>query len=177
MTTGKNIALTRWTFVGKVMSLLFNILSRLVIIFFQGIFQGILDVYTSMEEIGPCWFRSTNRFWASAIYYLECIGPPLVYYIHISYVTQTQRTKHIETKEGRETWDGLGEIGIDIHTLLVFFRSQVVSDTSWSHGMNHARFPCPSLPPWVDPSSCPLHRWCHPTISSSVDLFSFCFLI
>ena len=32
MTTGKNIALTRWTFVGKVMSLLFNILSRLVII-------------------------------------------------------------------------------------------------------------------------------------------------
>ena len=31
MTTGKTIALTRWTFVGKVMSLLFNILSRLVI--------------------------------------------------------------------------------------------------------------------------------------------------
>ena len=30
MTTGKTIALTRWTFVGKVMSLLFNILSRLV---------------------------------------------------------------------------------------------------------------------------------------------------
>ena len=33
MTTGKNVALTRWTFVGKVMSLLFNILSRLVITF------------------------------------------------------------------------------------------------------------------------------------------------
>ena len=31
MTTGKTIALTRWTFVGKVMSLLFNMLSRLVI--------------------------------------------------------------------------------------------------------------------------------------------------
>ena len=30
MTTGKTIALTRWTFVGKVMSLLFNMLSRLV---------------------------------------------------------------------------------------------------------------------------------------------------
>ena len=36
MTTGKTIALTRWTFVGKVMSLLFNMLSRLVITFFQG---------------------------------------------------------------------------------------------------------------------------------------------
>ena len=33
MTTGKTIALTRWTFVGKVMSLLFNRLSRLVIAF------------------------------------------------------------------------------------------------------------------------------------------------
>ena len=33
MTTGKTIALIRWTFVGKVMSLLFNILSRLVIAF------------------------------------------------------------------------------------------------------------------------------------------------
>ena len=31
MTTGKTIAWTRWTFVGKVMSLLFNILSRFVI--------------------------------------------------------------------------------------------------------------------------------------------------
>ena len=33
MTTGKTIALTRWTFVGKIMSLLFNMLSRLVITF------------------------------------------------------------------------------------------------------------------------------------------------
>ena len=33
MTTGKTIALTRWTFVGKVMSLLFNMLSKFVITF------------------------------------------------------------------------------------------------------------------------------------------------
>ena len=33
MTTGKTITLTRWTFVDKVMSLLFNIMSRLVITF------------------------------------------------------------------------------------------------------------------------------------------------
>ena len=36
MITGKTIALTRWTSVGKVMSLLFNMLSRVVIAFFQG---------------------------------------------------------------------------------------------------------------------------------------------
>ena len=37
MTTGKTIAWTRWTFVDKVMSLLFNMLSRLVITFLQGV--------------------------------------------------------------------------------------------------------------------------------------------
>ena len=36
MTTAKTIALTRWTFVGKVMSLLFDMLSRFVIIFLPG---------------------------------------------------------------------------------------------------------------------------------------------
>ena len=36
VTTGKTIALTRRTFVGKVMSLLFNMLSRLVLTFLQG---------------------------------------------------------------------------------------------------------------------------------------------
>ena len=36
MTTGKSIALTRWTFVGKIISLLFNMLSRLVITFLPG---------------------------------------------------------------------------------------------------------------------------------------------
>ena len=35
MTTGKTIALTRWTYVDKVMSMLFNVLSRLVITFLQ----------------------------------------------------------------------------------------------------------------------------------------------
>ena len=37
MTTGKTIALTRWTFVGKVVFLLFNMLSRFFIAFFQGV--------------------------------------------------------------------------------------------------------------------------------------------
>ena len=42
MTTGKAIALPRWTFVSKVISLFFNILSRFVIVFFQrtSVFHG-----------------------------------------------------------------------------------------------------------------------------------------
>ena len=40
MTAGKTIALTVWTFVGKVVSLLFNMLSRLIIVFFPGAVHG-----------------------------------------------------------------------------------------------------------------------------------------
>ena len=47
MTTGKTIALTRWTFVGKVMSLLFNMLSRLVISPLTS--SSILGIYRPRE--------------------------------------------------------------------------------------------------------------------------------
>ena len=39
-------------------------------------------------------------------------------------------------------------------------------------GLQHARPPCPSPTPGVYSNSCPLSRWCHPTISSSVVPFS-----
>ena len=47
-------------------------------------------------------------------------------------------------------------------------------DSLWPHGLQHARLPCPSPSPGVYPSSCPLHWWCHPTISTSVTTFFFC---
>ena len=43
----------------------------------------------------------------------------------------------------------------------------------WPHGLQHTRLPCPSKSPGVFPSSCSLHWWCHPAISSSDALF-FC---
>ena len=43
-----------------------------------------------------------------------------------------------------------------------------------SHGLQHARLLCPSPTPGACSSSCPLSRWCHPTISSSVVPFSSC---
>ena len=45
--------------------------------------------------------------------------------------------------------------------------SPTVSDP---HGLQHARLPCPSPPPIVCSNSCPLSRWCHPTISSCLPL-------
>ena len=58
--------------------------------------------------------------------------------------------------------------------VLLLFSCQVVSDSSWLHELQHARLPCLFPSPGVCPSSCPLHWWCHPTISSSVTLSSFC---
>ena len=49
-----------------------------------------------------------------------------------------------------------------------------MSDSLQPHELQHTRLPCPSLSPRVFSNSCPLSWWCHPTISSSVALFSFC---
>ena len=56
----------------------------------------------------------------------------------------------------------------------VQFSRSVVSDSLRLHESQHPRPPCPSPTPGVHPNPCPLSGWCHPTISSSVDPFSFC---
>ena len=48
-------------------------------------------------------------------------------------------------------------------------------DSLQLHRLQHARLPCPSPTPRACWNSCPLSRWCHPTISSSVVPFSSCF--
>ena len=50
----------------------------------------------------------------------------------------------------------------------------VVSDSAWPHGLQHSRLSCPSISPGVCSNSCPLSRWCQPTISSSVAHFFSC---
>ena len=50
----------------------------------------------------------------------------------------------------------------------------VVSDSLQPQGLQHARLPCPWLSPRVCINLCPLSRWCHPTISSSVTPFFSC---
>ena len=44
----------------------------------------------------------------------------------------------------------------------------------WPLRLQHTKFPCPSPTPRACSNSCPLSRWCYPTISSSVILFSSC---
>ena len=52
------------------------------------------------------------------------------------------------------------------------FSRSIVSDFLWPHGLQHTRPPCPSPTPRAYSNSCPLSRWCHPTISSSDIRFS-----
>ena len=56
----------------------------------------------------------------------------------------------------------------------VQFSCPVMSESLWPHGLQHARLPCPSLSSGACSNSCPSSWWCHPTISSSVILFSSC---
>ena len=62
-----------------------------------------------------------------------------------------------------------------LYTLGKFqFSCSVVSDSLRPHEPQHSRPPCPSPTPGVYSNSCPLSRWCHPTILSSVIPFSSC---
>ena len=74
-------------------------------------------------------------------------------------------------------WDGAGngrdiqKVG-DICTSSVQMLSRVLFFATPKS--QHTRPPCPSPTPEVHPNPCPLSRWCHPTISSSVIPFSSC---
>ena len=86
------------------------------------------------------------------------------------YFTHTRKTivKMINSK----CWWGRGEI--ETNTASVQFSCSVESDSLWHREPQHTRPPCPSPTPGVHPNPCPLSRWCHPTISSSVVAFSSC---
>ena len=56
----------------------------------------------------------------------------------------------------------------------VQFSHSVMSYSLWPHEPQHTRPPCPSPTPGVHLNPCPLSRWCHPTISSSVVPFPSC---
>ena len=63
MTTGKTITLTRWTFVGKVMSLLFNMLSRLVITFLPRSKHLLISWLQSPSAVQAWWTIIIREWW------------------------------------------------------------------------------------------------------------------
>ena len=89
------------------------------------------------------------------------------------YVKRKTGTHHISTETNIFTDAVLSNrIFNDTNFLSVQFSRSVVSNSLRPHGLQHARPPCPSPTPGIYSNSCPLSRWCHPTISSSVVPFS-----
>ena len=68
------------------------------------------------------------------------------------------RITELQPKVDRNTYESISSVQ---------FSRSVMSDSLWPRGLQHARPPCPSPTPRVHSNSCPLSRWCHPTISSS----------
>ena len=100
------------------------------------------------------------NYWAHAHTdtYLQDIKKSLLYLIYnvvlLSGVRQSESVIHIST------------------LFSVQFSCSIMSDSLWPHGLQHTKLPCPSTTPGTYSNSCPLSRWCHPIISSSVVLFS-----
>ena len=58
--------------------------------------------------------------------------------------------------------------------IMLLFSCSVVSDSLWPHGLQHTRLPCLPLSPSVCSNSCPLSRWCYPTVRFFVLPFPSC---
>ena len=80
---------------------------------------------------------------------------------------KTVRQGGVDTQGSRARW-------LDRTPAPVQFSHTVISDSLPPHGLQHTRPPCPSPTPRACSNSCPLSRWCQPTISSSVVPFSSC---
>ena len=80
MTTGKTMALTRWTFVGKVMSLLFNMLSRLIITFIPRSKRLLISWLQSPSTVilEPPKMESATVSTVSPSIYREVMGPDAI---------------------------------------------------------------------------------------------------
>ena len=83
MTTGKTIALTRWTFVGKVMSLLFNMLTRLVITFLPRSKRLLISWLQSPSAVilKPRKIKSTTGSTVSPSICHEVMGPDAMIFV------------------------------------------------------------------------------------------------
>ena len=66
----------------------------------------------------------------------------------------------------------LCKLGMGVHQFQFQVSHSVLFNSLWPHESQHTRPPCPSPTPGVHPNLCPLSRWCHSTISSSLIPFS-----
>ena len=95
----------------------------------------------------------------------------LWFHFHYHFIIKIVLTSWTPSK-GQRYLQGSPDHSLRAFPLSLFSRS-VKSNCLWPHGLQHTTLPCPSPSPWVCSNSCPLSQWCHPTILSSIVLFSY----
>ena len=154
-----------WTAEQKLKSLRKTSLTQITTI---DVLMGIVPVYAFMNKMKCNYFCQkgafNKHFWNCPCiidkYYIDVFPSPehcvVTSWNCILYVFHKFWTKYLL-----------------MHFSVQFSRS-VVSDSLRPHELQHTRPPCPTPAPGAQPNSCPLSRWCHPTVSSSVIPFSSC---
>ena len=100
----------------------------------------------------------------------KCYSVPLCLHLHSTSSSMWMMCFLSSHKDAIYT--GLGFTLIQYNFSSVQFIRSVMSDSLWSHGLQHTRLSCPSPTPRACLNSNPLSWWCHPTISPSFVPFS-----
>ena len=117
-------------------------------------------------------FQSCNHCWLfQIVYYSQLANTKDTE--EVSKVDQEKHTFHMGKHQ--YDWWSYTKTGSGFFLCSVQFSCTVVSTSLQPHGLQHARPPCASTAPRACSNSCPLSLWSHPTTSSSVVPFSFCF--
>ena len=161
MTTGKTIALTKRTFVGKVMSLLFNMLSRLVMEIWKTQHwpqDWKRSVFISIPKKGKA-KECSNYCTTALISHVSKVMLEILQARLQQYMNRELPGVQAGFRKGRGT---RGQI-VNIRWILkkassVQVSRSVVSDSMRPHESQHARPPCPSPSPGVHSDSCPSSR-------------------
>ena len=118
-----------------------------------------------------------KNYWYLYIFIQNLWNPMCI--LHLEHIS-IQKLNSLEILNLCLDFIGLTVGKVDSHIQVVLnissvqFSHSVMSNSSWPHGLQHARRPCPSPTPEACSNSCPLSWWCHPIISSSVVPFSSC---
>ena len=116
-----------------------------------------------------------KNYWYLYIFIQNLWNPMCI--LHLEHIS-IQKLNSLEILNLCLDFIGLTVGKVDSHIQVVLnissvqFSHSVMSNSSWPHGLQHARLPSPSLTPRAHSNSCPLCQWCHPTSSSSVIPFS-----
>ena len=116
--------------------------------------------------------------WSRVGLHIKCLtlSTDATLYIHQVKCLMERNRRGFKSKE--QGWLQVYDVALFLGTSFyradawIQFSPSVVSNSLWPHGLQHDRPPCPSPTPTACSNSCPWSRWCHPTISSSVILFS-----